>query len=447
VRFLLRILYLANRGFSGLRYRAERRFTPAGLAVFAALILTGFMAVDTDNNVDYQAFALLFFLLLTAVLFSLWFRGRFAVERVLPRFATAGCPLTYTVRMQNLGSASYHGLSLLETLEDPRPPFEEWMTAQLREQKRLRSFRIGQPVRAAILRDIRVKPAAVPPLAAAGQVETKIELTPVRRGLLRFKGVALTRPDPLGLCCALRQMPLPQSILVLPRRYPLPPVAMPGRMKYQPGGVAQASNVGQSDEFVAVRDYRSGDPLRHIHWRSWARVGKPVVREFEDEFFVRHALVLDTFAEEDPDVFEEAVSVAASFACTVQSQEALLDLLFVGTQSYCFTAGRGLAHSDQLLEVLASVRPCAGQDFSLLEGLVLNHINIVSGCICVLLAWDKARRELVRKIRALGIPVRALVVTPAGGQAKLDPGPLSDSPESFHVLPAGDIERGLASLK
>jgi uncharacterized protein (DUF58 family) len=56
-------------------------------------------------------------------------------------------------------------------------------------------------------------------------------------------------------------------------------------MKYQQGGVALASNVGQSDEFVALRDYRQGDPLRHIHWRSWARAGKPVVKEFEDEFF------------------------------------------------------------------------------------------------------------------------------------------------------------------
>jgi len=86
-------------------------------------------------------------------------------------------------------------------------------------------------------------------------------------------------------------------------------------------GVALASNVGQSEEFVSLRDYRRGDPLRHIHWRSWAKAGKPVVKEFEDEFFVRHALVLDTFID-DPhsELFEEAVSVAASFASTVLTQ-------------------------------------------------------------------------------------------------------------------------------
>jgi uncharacterized protein (DUF58 family) len=80
-------------------------------------------------------------------------------------------------------------------------------------------------------------------------------------------------------------------VLILPRRYPLPAIALPGTAKYHEGGVALAASVGQSEEYVALRDYRHGDPLRHIHWRSWARVGKPVVKEFEDEFFVRHALM------------------------------------------------------------------------------------------------------------------------------------------------------------
>jgi hypothetical protein len=60
-------------------------------------------------------------------------------------------------------------------------------------------------------------------------------------------------------------------------------------------------------------------------------------------------LILDTFiARPGSDAFEEAVSVAASFACTLPTQESLLDLLFVGPQAFCFTAGRGLAHTEHL---------------------------------------------------------------------------------------------------
>ncbi|MCK7478688.1 MAG: DUF58 domain-containing protein [Candidatus Moduliflexus flocculans] len=88
---------------------------------------------------------------------------------------------------------------------------------------------------------------------------------------------------------------------------------------------------------MSLRDYRQGDPLRHIHWRSWAKTGKPIVREFEDEFFVRHALVLDTFTDHPQSaVFEEAVAVAASFACTLNTQDSLLDLMFCGSRGLLF---------------------------------------------------------------------------------------------------------------
>ena len=141
------------------------------------------------------------------------------------------------------------------------------------------------------------------------------------------------------------------------------------------------------------------------------------------------------------------MSVAASFACAVLTQESLLDLLFVGPQAYCFTAGRGLAHTDQMLEILASVRTCGEPQFRALETLVLEHAAIVSGCICVLLAWDDTRRNLVRKLKALGIPVLVLVVTEPGGEGSLEPGPMRDDPDRFRVLEIGRIEQDLATLK
>jgi uncharacterized protein (DUF58 family) len=219
-------------------------------------------------------------------------------------------------------------------------------------------------------------------------------------------------------------------------------------VKYQEGGVAMASHVGQSEDFISLRDYRHGDPLRHIHWRSWARVGRPVVKEYEDEFFVRHALVLDTFTKLPYSfAFEEAVSVAASFACTINTQESLLDLLFVGTESFYFTAGRGLAHADQMLAILASVQPCWDKSFASLEHLVLTHIKNVSGCICVLLDWDEQRREFVRKLRSLGIPVLVLVVADPGKVSPDDFGPMSDDPERFRVIAPGNVEAALAHLE
>lgn len=448
MRLIFKPVYLLYRLFSWARYRLTRRFTPAGLVALSAMIVAAMMGPDTDNNVTYQIFALLLALLAAAAATGWVFRSRFAATRVLPQFGTVGSPLTYTVRVRNLGARPQSGLVLLENLADPRPSFAEWLAVQRAEEMRLRSFRVSQPRRTSPFKAANVRAAAVPAIEPGGEAEVRIELTPVRRGALRFNGVTIARADALGLFRAFRKLSAPQSALILPRRYRLPPLALPGSLKYQDGGVALASNVGQSDEFVALRDYRYGDPLRHIHWRSWAKAGKPVVKEFEDEFFVRHALVLDTFGvAAHSEAFEEAISVAASFACSIQTQESLLDLLFVGPQSYCFTAGRGLAHADQMLEVLASVQPCRHHPFRALEHLVMNHIQAVSGCVCVLLDWDEERREFVRKLRMLGLPVLVLVVRDRGRAKGLDPGPLRDEPASFRVLEVGSIEQGLAQLE
>ena len=448
MRLLYRLLYRCSR-FGHRRWRwAQRRFSRAGLAVLGAFILVVLLAPDTDNNLTYQALPLLLGLLVAAVCLSRFFKAPFSASRVLPRFGTAGCPLGYQVVVKNLSRRVQNGLSLLENMADPWPSFAEWLAVQRAEQKVLHSFRVSGRRPLNPFKVARVKDASVPAMAPGQEVEARVELTPLRRGILRFTGLTLARPDPFGIYRALTTVPLPQTVLILPKRYLLPAVGLPGTAKYQQGGVALAASVGQSEEYVALRDYRHGDPLRHIHWRSWARVGRPVVKEFEDEFFVRHALVLDTFTDEaHSEVFEEAVSLAASFACTLPTQESLLDLLFVGPQSYCFTAGRGVAHVEQMLEILASVRVCSDQPFRALEHLVLGHVSVVSGCICVLMAWDDERQGFIRKLRALGIPVLILVIVPPGESGKVEPGPLCDEPDRFFVLEAGQIELGLAKLR
>ena len=226
------------------------------------------------------------------------------------------------------------------------------------------------------------------------------------------------------------------------------PVKLPGIRRYQSGGVALASSVGDSDEFVSLRDYRPGDPLRKIHWKSWAKIGRPVVKEFQDEFFVRHALILDTFQKGgDPLILEGAVSIAASLACQIQTQESLLDLMFVGTEAYCFTAGRGLAGTDKLLEVLAGVGVCRDKKFEYLIPVVVNRAAELSSCICILLAWDEERKTLVEHLRSLDISTLVLVITDTDGNRRdLDPGPMSDRLHFFHMLGIQNLQQELMQI-
>ena len=428
-------------------YWARRRLTPAGWAVATALMVTAGVGTDIGNTVTYQSFVLLSGLIFFSFVCSFWFRGKFSATRELPRVGTVGQPLPYHIRVKNLTAKPQIGLTVLENLEDPRPTYRDWLGFQMAEGRRVRPFRFSERSNRDPFRLARVKEAEVPPILPHSEVEARGEIQPLRRGILRFHGVTMARPDPLGLFRSFLRVPAAQTVLILPKRYALPPIALPGSMRYQEGGVALAAHVGSSEEFVALRDYRHGDPLRHIHWRSWARTGKPIVKEYEDEFFVRHALVLDTFDEEPNSVvLEDAVSVAASFACTILTQESLLDLLFVGSQSYCFTAGRGVGSSDQMLEVLAGVKHCPDKKFEVLERLVMNHISVVSGCICVLQRWDGARRKFIKKLKELDVPLLVLIIVPPGGGISGAGGPLVDGAGALHVLEVGKVEEGLRKL-
>ena len=447
-----RLIYIGYRLGFRLWFYLPKRFTAPGLVALTVLAISAVFGLDTNRTTAYQIFTLLLALFLAALIFSLFFRGRFEVRRFLPRFITAGEPLTYRVRVRNLGSRFEKGLQLEEVMGDARPVWEE--VVGVTSSNNGRRKRVGSVIwisrwlkLIAKKQGLKVEPAEVPNLPPNGEIEVRLEAQPLRRGRVDLEGVRLVRPDPLGLARAQALVKLPGSLLVLPRRYPLPPVSLPGTRKHQPGGVALASSVGDSEEFVSLRDYRPGDPVRRIHWTSWAKTGKPIVKEYQEEFFVRHALVLDTFDSGAPDeAFEEAVSVAASFASTVRTQESLLDLMFVGPQAYCFTSGRGLLHTDRMLEILASVSICHDKPFSMLKNMVIEKAPALSGCICVLLGWDEDRKKFVELLRALRLPTKVLVLTGRDFEEELDPGPMKDSPHNFHQLTVGRIEEGLARI-
>ncbi len=401
-------------------------------------------AGDPEQTLGLQVFLVLLGLLVVGAVAAGFYRGSFAIEREGPRFVTAGEPFTVRVRLRNLSDRPEAGLEYLEDLREPPVTLQEFR-ARLRPGRENRSFRVSDPLPP--IRPARSRVVALPGLPARGGTEIGIDVVAYRRGPLVLAGGVVARRDPLGLFRAYRRVPAPRTVLVLPSRYPLPPLALPGQTHYQRGGVAMAAGVGESEGFVALREYRRGDSLRRVHWRSTARRGQPIVKEFQDEFFVRHALLLDTFCEAARDVlFEEAVAVAASFACTVPDQESLLDLLLVGPRTVCVTSGRGVGHAQQMLEVLAAVRPCREPRFAELERLVLSHGASLSGCLLVLLEWDEPRRALVRRLKNLRLPTLVMVLVPHGRAAGFDRGQPADQPDRFLVLESGNIAAGLKSL-
>lgn len=418
--------------------------------MLSILVISAALGVDTRLNLAHQIFTLSTALILISLLWAPLFRLKYSFQRSLPRFGTVGQPITYRVNLTSQQQAPQHGLEWAEDFAADKPVRS--MAADRDEALSTNWFDrlIGYPRWASKMRRASGALDVQQPLdraVANDSIVFDVAINPLRRGYLNFSRCALTATDPLGLFRARMSHSAADRVLILPRRYRLPVIDLPGSRRYQQGGVSLASEIGESDEFVSLRDYRPGDPLRHVHWKSLARTGKPVVKQYQDEYFSRHALILDNFTSEDNrTVFEAAVSVAASFAATVDTSESLLDLLFVAQQPTTITIGRSLGRADLLLETLACVEPCVAHDFTILNESVMTHSHRVSGCICVLLEWDHERQQLLRQLIAGGIPCMVLLITERADAETFDLGPMAGHADKFHIIRPSSIEQDLAIL-
>ena len=184
-----------------------------------------------------------------AILSTLWFRTKFSITRELPRFATAGMPLDYRVTVQNQSRREQRGLSLYEDLAFSWPSREEFRVAREPGVRRNWLDRaLGYYAWTALLaerRNAEIEGAKVPVLQAIGTTSITLRLVPKKRGRVSLAGASVARTDPLGLARVVSRVVAPQTLLVLPKRYQLPPLSLPGQRRHQPGGARQDAGGAQ----------------------------------------------------------------------------------------------------------------------------------------------------------------------------------------------------------
>ena len=138
------------------------------------------------------------------------------------------------------------------------------------------------------------------------------------RGRYEMGPLVVRMTDPFGLCELTRAFPSVDRLTVIPQVTALPTVRLVG--EYAGTGDSRARSVAvHGEDDAATREYRRGDDLRRVHWKSTARTGELMVRREEQPWESRATVVLDTRADahqgEGPTAsFEWAVAAAASIA-------------------------------------------------------------------------------------------------------------------------------------
>ena len=151
----------------------------------------------------------------------------------------------------------------------------------------------------------------VPPLGAHETWDEMFLISSRHRGLINVGPARAVRSDALGLLRRVRMWDEPVLLHVHPRTVRVPFDATGFQLVVE--GVATGKLSSSDVSFHALRDYEPGDDRRAVHWQSTARLGKLIVRQYEETHRSHHVIVLDTSRDAwDHDAFETAVSVAGS---------------------------------------------------------------------------------------------------------------------------------------
>lgn len=159
------------------------------------------------------------------------------------------------------------------------------------------------------------QPFFIPSLSKGRPLDLTYRTTCDRRGLFTFPPIRLTSTGPVGLFSTKRSIAAPGQLLIYPAYHPLKRL----RLLERRGPAERLSpRAGAGSEVIGAREYRPGDSLRQIHWRSTARTGRLVVKEFADEEELTLTVVLDLAGDSSLgqgkfSTFETAVRLAASF--------------------------------------------------------------------------------------------------------------------------------------
>lgn len=355
--------------------------TEEGRTLAVVVLLLGAFGADVHGATVYVLFAIGAGLVFGSLVAAHRLRiPDVAVSVAAPRHVTVGEPITFEVTCAHTDAEAPPPPSLRV-----RGPFLTWDGVWLD----------GTP------REVEVE--------RGGRSTVALRARFTGRGLHALEAFSVGAVVPLGLSVGPRRWSDRVKVHVVPRVAHVTRLTMPTTMRHQPGGVALASKSGEAMDLHGVRPYRPGDPVRDLHARSWARTGQPVVREYQQEYFTRVGVVLDT-DDRDPDALEAAIEVAAGIVAHLTRGEALVDVLVVGEHVHELTVGRSLGTLEQVLELLAAVEGSPPLRSGELVPRLAPYLDRLSRVVIVARSRGSEEQALAREVEGRGVACTTVVV-------------------------------------
>jgi uncharacterized protein (DUF58 family) len=211
--------------------------------------------------------------------------------------------------------------------------------------------------------------------AIAGQQQEAVSsrLYFSKRGAYRFGPAQLITKFPFGLIQTKIEIDSTERFYVAPQVGILTPVWHRRVRSVLTGSDALLKRRGLAgDDFYALRRWRSGDSQKLIHWRTSAKHGYPIVKQFEQPDNRDFAMLIDLFSPPSNggrELANQSCETALSFATTVilnisTAVRGRIAVGVCGTETIIFKSRSLREMIENSMRVLATVQPTASPDLT-----------------------------------------------------------------------------------
>jgi uncharacterized protein (DUF58 family) len=377
-----------------------------GRALFLLTVLVGFAGLDVRQAQVHLLFAMLAGLLTASLVSRFFFSAKdLRVSVDAPARVSVGDAQRFVIQMENSGARPLLGMRVIA-------PFLPWDGTWTSEA------------------------GGLPVIEANARATLHAEARFIARGEHHLDAFEVAPLVPLGLALGRRRESEGVRFLVVPRIANVAALDLVHRLPLRPAGAVVAQAAGES-EIAGVRPYRAGDPLKHLHARTWARTGVPHVRQYVTERSDRVALLvwLDG-VDASERAREAALEVAAGVAAQLTLRGAGLDLLMVDDRALRVEPRTGTNALDLVLDRLAVHRLTEAE--SVVEAVLVGHESALSTLVLVTADESPRRHAFVSGLVRRGLPVRWVSLVE---EAAKEP-PAENSGAPITRLSVETVERG-----
>ncbi|MBI4328454.1 MAG: DUF58 domain-containing protein [Chloroflexi bacterium] len=252
----------------------------------------------------------------------------------------------------------------------------------------------------------------------------KIRAQATHRGRFTLGPLRIRSGDPLGLVQVEKTFPGTDQLIVYPTAVPLDRFVL-SLAQYAGEAAEYRSTAMLTPNVVSIRRYVVGDSLASIHWKSTAKHGRLMVKEFETEMHSDVWVVLDLqrrvhLGEGLESTEEYAVKAAASIAQYLLAVGDTVGLFGIGDLEYLVPPDEGERQRWHIYESLALCR--AQGRFTLTEALAsLGHHAGRRTALVVITPSPEQAMNAARHLLEGGLPGALVLLDPLsfGGQESL----------------------------